>query len=124
MSDTNDLMNFSSTEVEGSTEVVLLLAFGASGTAERDLNGLMRWRRGKMSGHNLAREPVLGEQRDYRLGEMPLPVRPVEPLIGAKRSPDGPGRAGPITFSKLPNSGSSNDKSQNERNSDTNGGDE
>ena len=76
---------------EGSTEVVLMLAFGASGTAERDRNGLMRWRRGKMSGHDLAREPVLGEQRDYRLGEKPLPVRPVQPLIGAKRSPDGPG---------------------------------
>ena len=38
-----------------------------------------------MSGHDLAREPVLGEHRDYRLGEMPLPVRPVQPLIGAKR---------------------------------------
>ena len=44
-----------------------------------------------MSGHDLAREPVLGEQRDYRLGETPLPVRPVQPLIGAKRSPEGPG---------------------------------
>ena len=44
-----------------------------------------------MSGHDLAREPGLSEQRDYRLGEMPLPVRPVQPLIGAKRSRDGPG---------------------------------
>ena len=33
----------------------------------------------------------LGEQRDYRLGEMPLPVQPVQPLIRAKRSRDRPG---------------------------------
>ena len=44
-----------------------------------------------MSGHDLAREPGLGEQRDHRLGEMPSPVRSVQPLIGAKRSRDGPG---------------------------------
>ena len=54
------------------TEVVLMLAFGESGTAERGRNRLMRLRRGEMSGHNLAREPRLGEQRDHRLGEMPL----------------------------------------------------
>ena len=35
-----------------------------------------------MSGHDLARDSGLGEQRDHRLGEMPLPVRPVQPLIG------------------------------------------
>ena len=34
--------------------------------------------------------PGLGEQRDQRLGEMLLPVRPVQPLIGAKRLRDGP----------------------------------
>ena len=74
------------------TEVVLMLASGESGTAEkRGRNRLMRWRRGEMSGHNLAREPGLGEQRDYRLGEMPLPVQPAQPLIGAKRLQDGPG---------------------------------
>ena len=56
------------------TEVVLMLAFGESGTAERGRNRLMRWRRGEMSGHDLAREPGLGEQRDHRLGEMPLPA--------------------------------------------------
>ena len=44
-----------------------------------------------MSGHDLFREPGLGEQRDHRLGEMPLPVWPVQPHIGAKRSRDGPG---------------------------------
>ena len=43
------------------TEVVLMLAFGESGTAERGRNRLMRWRRGEMSGHDLAREPGLGE---------------------------------------------------------------
>ena len=73
------------------TEVVLMLAFGESGTAERGRNRLMRWRRGEMSGHDLAREPGLGEQRDHRLGEMPLPVQPAQPLIGAKRQRNGPG---------------------------------
>ena len=73
------------------TEVVLMLAFGESGTAERGQNRLLRWRRGEMSGHDLAREPGLGEQRDHRLGEMPLPVQPAQPLIGAKRLRDGPG---------------------------------
>ena len=68
------------------TEVVLMLAFGESGTAERGQNRLMRWRRGEMSD-----EPGLGEQRDHRLGEMPLPVPPAQPLIGAKRQRDGPG---------------------------------
>ena len=73
------------------TEAVLMLAYGESGTAERGRNRLMRWRRGEMSGHDLAREPGLDEQRDHRLGEMPLPVQPVQPLIGAKRLGDGPG---------------------------------
>ena len=44
-----------------------------------------------MNGHDLAREPGLDEQRDHRLGEMPLPVQPVQPLIGSKRQHDGPG---------------------------------
>ena len=44
-----------------------------------------------MSGYDLDREPGLGEQRDRRLGEMLLLVRPMLPLIGAKRSRDGPG---------------------------------
>ena len=73
------------------TEVVLMLAFGESGNAERGRNRLMRWRRGEISGNDLAREPGLGEQRDHRLGEMPLPVQPAQPLIGAKRLRDGPG---------------------------------
>ena len=73
------------------TEVVLMLAFGESGSAERGRNRLMRWRRGEMSGHDLAREPGLGEQRDHRLGEMHFPVQPAQPLIGAKRQRDGPG---------------------------------
>ena len=68
-----------------------MFAFGKSGTAERGRNRLMRWRRGEISGHDLARELELGEQRDHRLAEMPLPVRPIQPLIGAKRSRDGPG---------------------------------
>ena len=60
------------------TEVVFMLAFGESGTAERGRNRLMRWRRGEMSGHHLAREPGLGDP-------------PAQPLIGAKRPRDGPG---------------------------------
>ena len=67
-----------------------MLVFDKSGTAERGRNRLMRWRQGEMSGHDLAREPGLGELRDRRLGEMALPVRPVQPLIGAKRSRYGP----------------------------------
>ena len=55
------------------TEEVLILAYGESGTAERGRNILMRWRRGELSGHELA------------LGEMLLPVRPMQPLIEAKR---------------------------------------
>ena len=73
------------------TEVMLMLAFGESGTAERGRNRWMRLRRGEMSGHDLALEPGLGEQRDHRLGEMSLPVQPSQPLIGAKRLRDGPG---------------------------------
>ena len=94
------LLNALGREARGErpTDVLLMLAFGASGTAERGRNRLMRWRRGEMWGHGIAREPGLGEQRDYRLGEMPL--------------------------CRLPNRGSSNKKSQQERNSDTNGGDE
>ena len=68
-----------------------MLAFGESGTAERVRNRLMRWRRGEISGHDLAREPRLGEQRDHWLGEMPLPVQLVQLLIGAKGLRDGPG---------------------------------
>ena len=77
---------------DDTTEVLLMLAFGEFGTAESGQNRLMRWRRGEMSGRHLAREPGLGEQRDHRLGEMCLPVRPMQPLIGTKRSRDGPGQ--------------------------------
>ena len=72
-------------------EVVLILRLGDSRTAERGRSRLMRWRRGEISGQDLNREPGLGEQRHHRLGEMPLPVWPMQPLIGAKRSRDGPG---------------------------------
>ena len=40
-----------------------------------------------MSGHELAREL----STSHLAGEMPLPVQPVQPLIGAKRLRDGPG---------------------------------
>ena len=77
---------------DGPTKVVLILAFGESGIAKRSRNQLMRWRRGEMSGLDLAREPGLGERRDYRLGEMPMPVRPIfsaQPLFRLKISRDG-----------------------------------
>ena len=45
-------------------EVARMLAFGASGTTERGRKRLMKWRRGEMSGHDLAHEPGLDEQRD------------------------------------------------------------
>ena len=44
-----------------------------------------------MSGRDLAREPRLGEQWDYRLGEISMPVRldlSAQPLFGSKRSRD------------------------------------
>ena len=85
------LLNALGREGRGNPPIVLMLAFGESATAERGRNRLMRWRRGEMSGHDLAREPGLGEQRDHRLGEMPLPVQPAQPLIGAERLRDGPG---------------------------------
>ena len=71
-----------------------MLAFGESGTTENSRNRLMRWRRGEMSGHDLARAPGLSDQKDYRLGEKPMPVRPnssAQPLFGSKRSCDGLG---------------------------------
>ena len=64
-----------------------------SGTTERSTNRLMRRRREEMPGHDLARETGLGEQRDYRMVEMPMPVRPcfsAQPLSGSKTSRDGP----------------------------------
>ena len=46
-----------------------------------------------MPGHDLACEPGLGEQRDYMMVEMPMPVRPcfsAQPLFGSKVSRNGP----------------------------------
>ena len=67
------LLNAMGREAHGDrpTEVVLMLAFGESGAAERGRNRLMRWRQGEMSGHDIAHEPGLGEQSDHRLGEIP-----------------------------------------------------
>ena len=45
-----------------------------------------------MSGYDLARDTGQGEQRDYRLGEMPMPIRPIssaQPLLGPRRSRNG-----------------------------------
>ena len=40
-----------------------MLAFGDSGTTNRGRNRLVRWRGGEMSGHDLACQPEVGEQR-------------------------------------------------------------
>ena len=64
-----------------------------SGTAKRVRKRLMRRLRGEMSGHDLAREPGLSKQRDYRLKEISLAVRPnsfAQPLLGARRSRNRP----------------------------------
>ena len=77
MGDTNELMEVLSASLGATLDVIYqrlidcdftredpglaMLAFGESGTAERGQNRLMRWRRGEMSGHDLAREPGLGE---------------------------------------------------------------
>ena len=73
------------------TEVALMLASGDSVTAERGRNRLMSWRRGEMSGHELAREPGLSEQRDHRLCRMPLSSSTCAAAHRRKRLPDGPG---------------------------------
>ena len=66
-----------------------MLAFAESGTAERGRNRLMTWLRGEMSGHNIAHSSRRAEGSPAR-GDA-LPVRLMQPLIGAKRLRDGPG---------------------------------
>ena len=57
---TVELLNAVGIEGRGErpTEVVLMLAFGESGTTKGARNLLMRWRRGEMSGHDLARRKL------------------------------------------------------------------
>ena len=108
MGDTNELREFLSASLEATLDEIYQLPIDCDFTREdpglamfvvallnalrREGRGnrLMRWRRGEMSGHDLAREPGLGERRHHRLGEMLLPVQPAHPLIGAKRLRDGP----------------------------------
>ena len=75
-------------------EVVSILALGDSSTAERSRKRLVRWRCSETSGYDLAREPGLGEKKkSFRLGDMPMPVRPcslAQPLFGSKRLRNGP----------------------------------
>ena len=106
------------------TEVVLMLAFGESGTADRSKNRLMRWRSGEMSGHDLAREPGLGEQKDYRLGEMPMPVSPISFSTSYLRIQKIARWAGSVAFCRLTNCSSTIKKGENERDRNTNGGDQ
>ena len=63
------------------TVVVLMLAFGETGTAERSRNRLMRCRRGEMSGHDLAREPGFLSTASLRIKKSrnwPAPSRSVD----------------------------------------------
>ena len=74
-------------------EVVLMFGFGNFGIAKRSITRRMRWRRGATTGHDLAREPGLGDQKDYRLEDMSMPVQSdisAHPLFGSKGSRDGP----------------------------------
>ena len=61
-------------------------------------------------------------KRDYRLGEMPMPVHPsssAQPLFGSKRSRDGP--APSIVFCGLTNCSSAVKEGENERDRNTDG---
>ena len=75
-------------------------------TAQRASSRLMRWLPGGVSGHELTGELGLGQQTDYRAGEMPLPVSHssmTEPTQESKRSRDGPGPSNSVdTYSAAP----------------------
>ena len=58
------------------TEVFLMAAYGEIGVLHRPNMRVMRWRKGALSGSDLANEPGLGSSRTYQPGEMPLPTKP------------------------------------------------
>ena len=58
------------------TEVLLMAAYVERGVLDRLNMRVMRWRKGALSGSDLANEPGLGSSRTYQPGEMPLPTKP------------------------------------------------
>ena len=58
------------------TEVMLMTAYGERGVLDRPNMRVMRWRKGALSGSDLANEPGLGSSRTYQPGEMPMPSKP------------------------------------------------
>ena len=58
------------------TEVLLMAAYGERGVLARPNMRVMRWRKGALSGSDLANEPELGSSRTYQPGEMPMPTKP------------------------------------------------
>ena len=58
------------------TEVLLMAAYGERGVLDRPNMRVMRWRKGALSGSDLANEPGLGSPRTYQPGEMPMPSKP------------------------------------------------
>ena len=58
------------------TEVLLVEAYGERGVLDRPNMIVMRWRKGGLSGIDLANEPGLGSSRTYQPGEMPSPSKP------------------------------------------------
>ena len=115
------------------TEVVLMLVAGDSVTAERGRNRLMSWRRGEMSGHELAREPGIGGQRDHRLCRMPRSSSTCAAAHRRKRLRDGPGpsfsvdsstAAPPLKRMRMNDSCSSSEENEDERDRDPDLGDD
>ena len=58
------------------TEVLLMAAYGERGVLDRPNMRVMRWRKGALSGSDLANEPGLGSSRTYQPGEMLMPSKP------------------------------------------------
>ena len=58
------------------TEVLLMAAYGKRGVLDRPNMRVMRWRKGALSGSDLANEPGLGSSSTYQPGEMPMPSKP------------------------------------------------
>ena len=97
-----------------STEAVLMLAFSESRTAKKGRNTVVRYRRGEMSGHDLASWLGLGEQSDFRLGDMPMPVSRQFLCAVSLRIEEITRWLGPIVFCGLNNFCSTIEESEHE----------
>ena len=67
------------------TEVILMAAYGERGVLDRPNMRFMRWRKGALSGSDLANELGLGSSRTYQPGEMPLFSKPKPGLTRMRR---------------------------------------